>query len=160
MKKKRELWRAVIFPVLGYFRKRRGQFILARYPDIGSMRICDLGGSEHFWDKVELPVSRGNITLYNITPNETQPVAEVRGDRCRLVLYDGDRVPVDDGGYDLCQFRTRNDARRAAHHVADASLRLPGRSPFRGAIHTLAAPMAGLPAGLHQPLAHCRPAES
>jgi len=95
------LWHRVIHPITQHFRRERGRFLEARFPSIRRMRICDLGGSRHFWDKLNLDVPRQNITIYNISKDETQgmDVAEL-GD-IQVVLYDGQRLPVEDGSFDL-----------------------------------------------------------
>jgi len=102
MNKRKSTWHAFIFPILGYFRRRRGNFLLAQFPDIRELSICDLGGSEHFWDKLNIGVSRSKITIYNVSADETQPVGDTGAERCQFVLYDGSRVPVKDGAFDLC----------------------------------------------------------
>ncbi len=95
------LWHRLIHPLTHRFRRRRGQFILANFPDIRTARICDLGGSIHFWDKLEIDVPRGNITIYNISANETQGMAETTEGGIRVVIYDGVTIPVPDGHYDV-----------------------------------------------------------
>jgi hypothetical protein len=95
------LWHAIIWPILGYFRRRRGQFILTQFPDIRSLTVCDVGGSEHFWDKLDINMPRQNITIYNTSTDETKPVAD-REDRCSVIVYDGRRLPVEDKAFDLC----------------------------------------------------------
>src|SRR6185437_6835841 len=58
------VWHSFIFPILGYFRRRRGRFLLSRFPEVRTFSICDLGGSEHFWDELSIGISRKRITLY------------------------------------------------------------------------------------------------
>jgi len=65
------------------------------------MRICDLGGSRHFWDKLNLDVPRQNITIYNISSDETQGVDAATSGAIKVVLYDRQRLPVEDGSFDL-----------------------------------------------------------
>jgi hypothetical protein len=48
------LWNSLIYPVTRYFRRGRGDFISNNFPSIRNARICDLGGSRHFWDKLGL----------------------------------------------------------------------------------------------------------
>jgi hypothetical protein len=48
------IWRRLALPVMHRFRSRRGQAILERFPDLGSMRVCDVGGSAHFWESIGL----------------------------------------------------------------------------------------------------------
>lgn len=95
------VWHSFIFPILGYFRRRRGRFLLSRFPEVRTFSICDLGGSEHFWDELSIGISRKRITLYNISRVETQGL-NTNSEHSDLVLYDGRRVPVEDGAFDLC----------------------------------------------------------
>ena len=99
------LWHRVIHPITQYFRQRRGRFILERFPAVRQARICDLGGSRHFWDKLDIDVPHPHITIYNISSNETQGIADgaVPSDDggIPVVIYDGQYIPVADGHFDL-----------------------------------------------------------
>ena len=95
------LWHHVIHPITRHFRRQRGRFMIARCPDLCRMRICDLGGSRHFWDKLGLDIPRQNITIYNISSDETQGVKTAEAGDIKVVLYDGKRLPVEDGSFDL-----------------------------------------------------------
>jgi len=95
------VWHRVIHPITQYFRRGRGRFLESRFPEIKRMRICDLGGSRHFWDKLNLDVSPENITIYNISSDETQGVGAAAASGIKVVLYDGHRLPVEDGSFDL-----------------------------------------------------------
>lgn len=99
------LWHRIIHPITQHFRRQRGRFMLQQFPDIARLRICDLGGSQHFWDKLGLPVARDQITIYNISHSETQGVDSASGDGTsrpiRVLIYDGHRIPEPDGSYDL-----------------------------------------------------------
>ncbi|WP_218510013.1 class I SAM-dependent methyltransferase [Variovorax sp. dw_308] len=95
------LWHQVIGPITRHFRLRRGKFILKAFPGIASMRICDLGGSRHFWDKIELPIPRGQITIYNVDDGEVQQGADVSAGDIKTVIYDGQHIPAPDRFFDL-----------------------------------------------------------
>lgn len=94
------LWHRIIHPITQHFRQRRGRFILSQFPDIRSLKICDLGGSQHFWDKLGIDVPYEHITIYNISHSETQGVAADE-QRIRVHIYDGHRLPEADGAFDL-----------------------------------------------------------
>jgi hypothetical protein len=68
------LWHRVIHPVSSYFRRRRGQVLLERFPEIRHYKICDLGGSRHFWEKLDLGIPASNITIFNISDDETATI--------------------------------------------------------------------------------------
>lgn len=95
------LWHQIIHPITQHFRRKRGKFLLQRFPDIRQLRICDLGGSQHFWDKLDLGVPCENITIYNISSAETQGVDARSGERIRVLIYDGKHIPVADQHFDL-----------------------------------------------------------
>ena len=103
------IWHSVIHPVTRHFRQRRGQFLLNAFPAIASLRICDLGGSRHFWDKLGLDVPRQHITIYNISSGETQAVNAQPGAAgqaladggIQVLIYDGQHIPVVDQHFDL-----------------------------------------------------------
>jgi len=95
------LWHRVIHPITQHFRQKRGQFLLAHFPDIRTLRICDLGGSQHFWEKLSLAIPPQNITIYNISSEETQSVVASDASAISLQIYDGQRIPVSDKSFDL-----------------------------------------------------------
>jgi hypothetical protein len=95
------LWHRIIHPITQHFRRKRGQFILQRFPQIRQLRICDLGGSQHFWDKLDLGVPYQNITIYNISSAETQGVSANPAEQVRVEIYDGKHIPVADQSFDL-----------------------------------------------------------
>lgn len=95
------IWHRLIHPITHSFRRKRGQFILRHFPDIRSARICDLGGSIHFWDKLELGVPYQNITIYNISSDETQGMGSGSESGIQVLIYDGQHIPVPDQTYDL-----------------------------------------------------------
>jgi Methyltransferase domain len=95
------LWHRVIHPITQHFRRQRGAFMLAQFPDIRHLKICDLGGSQHFWDKLGLDVPAEHVTIYNISLDETQGLAAGAAPRSRVLLYDGQHIPDADGHFDL-----------------------------------------------------------
>ena len=97
-----KLWHKFIHPVTKHFRQKRGKFLKAAFPDIGAWRVCDLGGSRHFWDKIVIEgLPRENITIYNISADETQGSLAASNDEIKIILYDGQTIPVADGEFDL-----------------------------------------------------------
>jgi SAM-dependent methyltransferase len=76
--------------------------LLERFPDIRNYKICDLGGSRHFWEKLGFDIPASNITIFNISDDETATVDEATKDEIEIVIYDGKRIPVEDEKFDLC----------------------------------------------------------
>jgi len=98
---RKRFWNSFIHSVTKYFRKKRGKFLLQSFPNISDLRICDLGGSIHFWEKLDIKVPKENITIYNIAENETTTVAGKLRSEYSYQLFDGIHVPVDDDYFDL-----------------------------------------------------------
>jgi len=94
------VWHRFVHPVTGYFRRRRGQFILAALPDIERSRICDIGGSRHFWQKLNINVPAKNITIFNISTDEVDSTDPATKD-IDIIIYDGHRIPAEDKSYDI-----------------------------------------------------------
>ena len=118
MSRRLRLWHAVIHPITGYFRRRRGRMLAERFPGLHGMRVLDVGGSEHFWDKLGLDIARERIVLLNVSTTETQGVAAGGQRRSPLVLFDGVRMPFADRAFDLAMCNSvlehvRPEVRRA-----------------------------------------------
>lgn len=96
------LWHSVIHPITNHFRQRRGRFIQSNFPDICTWKICDLGGSRHFWEKLEInDLSFSNITIYNISSGETDGYLSDISNKIQVYIYDGHIIPSEDGEFDL-----------------------------------------------------------
>jgi hypothetical protein len=100
-KNKLFFWHLVIHPITKYFRAKRGKIFLEHFPDIRKMKICDIGGSQHFWEKTQLDISYKNITIFNVSEDETQGTKGSHDSECEIVIYDGQKLPVDDHTFDL-----------------------------------------------------------
>src|SRR5688572_15070868 len=96
------VWHSLIHPITRYFRRRRGRFLLQRFPALSGMTICDLGGSRHFWEKSELKIPPGNITIFNTSHAEVNAArANAEFEGVKVELYDGREVPAADHSFDL-----------------------------------------------------------
>ncbi|RYE60545.1 MAG: class I SAM-dependent methyltransferase [Hyphomicrobiales bacterium] len=95
------IWFKVIHPITQYFRRGRGDFIRKSFPEIFHSRICDLGGSRHFWEKLGIPVAPRNITIYNISADEAHAIDINASSQIPIIIYDGVHIPVADKHYDL-----------------------------------------------------------
>jgi len=91
-------WHRFIHPIQRYFRRKRGARLLQRYPNLANLKICDLGGSRHFWEESGLPL--GNIVILNVSEGETQAYSE-EYDGLKIALYDGRHIPAADDEYEL-----------------------------------------------------------
>ena len=95
------LWHRFMHPVSAYFRSRRTAMLLEHYPDILSWRICDLGGSRHFWQESKLGVDPSNITILNVSLDETSAYNTSAFQQIPVLVYDGRAIPAADNSYDL-----------------------------------------------------------
>ena len=95
------IWHSVIHPITRHFRKSRGRFLLEKFPNIAEYKICDLGGSRHFWDKISVGIPTENITIVNVSDGETQSVSGTTDGSYKFVLYDGINIPFSDKSFDL-----------------------------------------------------------
>ena len=75
--------------------------LLRYYPDLAELRICDLGGSRHFWEESNLDIHPGNISIVNISPDSTDAYRNTKSQQIPVILYDGKYIPVADKYYDL-----------------------------------------------------------
>ena len=99
-----KLWHKFIHPVTSHFRQKRGKYLQSKFPDMAMWRICDLGGSRHFWEKLAIEnLSTSKIIIYNISDGDTQSIQPVYGnlDEIKVVIYDGKSIPACDAEFDL-----------------------------------------------------------
>ena len=70
--------------VASAFRRRRWTRLLDRFPDLGEMRVLDLGGTVHHWSTS--PVMPAQLTVLNLMEQEADdPNVEVLiGDACEM----------------------------------------------------------------------------
>jgi hypothetical protein len=97
------LWEPFIHGLSSRFRRARARRILRLFPDIANGRVCDLGGSLHFWETVAGIIDCGDLTILNIS-QDGQSKSRGGDDRCRITLYDGQHIPFPDRHFDtlLC----------------------------------------------------------
>lgn len=97
------LWHRVIHPVTRHFRSARGRHLRRLFPSpfLDGAKICDIGGSRHFWDEVGLDIPPENITIFNVSAGETETVGQSRYSTIPVLIYDGRRIPARDREYDL-----------------------------------------------------------
>jgi hypothetical protein len=92
------IWNRFINPILSHFRRRRGTQLLRKYPNFEELKICDLGGSRHFWE--ESGLHPGNVVILNVSHGATESYSG-KYDGVTITLYDGEHIPAADNEYDL-----------------------------------------------------------
>ena len=93
-------WHRFIRPIIGKFRRKRGELIRRENPNINSMNVLDLGGSVHFWFESGLIEHVGHVVIYNISSSEVD-IAKQSSDKITFRLYDGLHLPESNQSFDL-----------------------------------------------------------
>lgn len=65
-----------------HFRTRRSAELLRRFPDLDTMRVIDLGGSESFWANFPADRRPSDLTILNLGDGSQPPPNHVWGDAC------------------------------------------------------------------------------
>lgn len=75
-------------------RERRWQRLLATFPDLPSLRVIDIGGTQGFWTRHE--EHPADVTLVNLRPQKS-----AGPDWLHSIVADACSLPPDLGGFDL-----------------------------------------------------------
>ena len=94
------LWDPFIHSISRHFRMGRSRLFLRVLPDFNELKVCDLGGSSHFWEKVESRAIPRDLTLLNVRLDGQSENYAADSTR-RILLYDGEIIPFDDGHFDV-----------------------------------------------------------
>jgi len=95
------LWHRFIHPISAHFRSRRAVALLKHYPGLSDWKICDLGGSRHFWQESKLDVDPAKVVILNISLDEVDAYGDNSSQQIPTILYDGHTIPFPDRSYDL-----------------------------------------------------------
>ena len=94
-------WVTFVHGLSGYFRKRRSQIYRTYAADMASLRVCDLGGSRHFWESMPADMLPAHLTLLNIADDGQSRSHTGRFETLDVVIYDGHTIPYPDGHFDV-----------------------------------------------------------
>ncbi len=94
-------WVTFVHGLSGYFRKRRSQIYRTYAADMASLRVCDLGGSRHFWETMPADMLPAHLTLLNIADDGQSRSHTGRFETLDVVIYDGHTIPYPDGHFDV-----------------------------------------------------------
>lgn len=94
-------WIAFVGTISGHFRRGRSALYRSLQPDLSRLRVCDLGGSRHFWEAMPKDLVPSDLTLLNVA-DDGQSRSHTGGfDDLKIVLYDGQHIPYPDGHFDV-----------------------------------------------------------
>lgn len=94
-------WVVFVSAVSGHFRRKRSALYRACCPDLRGLRVCDLGGSRHFWETMPADLVPADLTLLNIEDDGQSRSHSGRFETLKVRLYDGHTIPFPDGHFDV-----------------------------------------------------------
>lgn len=94
-------WIAFVGTISGHFRRGRSALYRRLCPDLSRMKVCDLGGSRHFWEAMPKDLVPADLTLLNVADDGQSRSHGGGFDDLKVVLYDGERIPYPDGHFDI-----------------------------------------------------------
>ena len=94
-------WVRFVHALSGHFRRGRSQILRDNCPDLKAKRVCDLGGSRHFWETMPPDLVPEDLVLLNIADDGQSRSHTGRFDRLQLQFYDGQHIPYPDGYFDV-----------------------------------------------------------
>jgi hypothetical protein len=127
------LWHRVILKVTGHFRRRRGQLLTKTFPVLSSYRVCDLGGSRHFWLSAAIENRPERVEVLNITMEAINAAgigaSDAESDDFLFEIYDGVNIPREPGYFDLllCNSVLEHVPRAARAGLAQEMTRVASR---------------------------------
>lgn len=94
-------WIAFVGTISGHFRRGRSDLYRRQMPDLARLRVCDLGGSRHFWEAMPKDLVPSDLTLLNVADDGQSRSHTGAFDDLKVVLYDGQHIPYPDGHFDV-----------------------------------------------------------
>ena len=94
-------WVSFIQTVSGHFRRRRSALFRERFPNISELRVCDLGGSRHFWEMMPEDLRPKDLLLLNVADDGQSRSHTGKLDDLKIEVYDGRTIPYPDGHFDI-----------------------------------------------------------
>lgn len=99
--KKSDFWDTLVHSSSEYFRRKRGSLFRETLPNFTSLKVCDVGGSRHFWEKQNAENVPSDLTLVNIRDDGQARSFTGAMDQFKVVLYDGETLPFPDKSFDV-----------------------------------------------------------
>lgn len=95
------LWDRIVHSSSEYFRRKRGALFRETLPAFTSLKVCDVGGSRHFWEKQEAANIPRDLTLVNIRDDGQARSYTGSFGGVNVIVYDGERLPFADKSFDV-----------------------------------------------------------
>jgi SAM-dependent methyltransferase len=99
--RKRTAWEQLWNTSSDYFRRKRGRLFVATLPNFTSLKVLDVGGSRHFWEKQDPAIVPSNLTLVNIKNDGQAKSYSGTMRHMEVIVYDGQTLPFDDKSFDV-----------------------------------------------------------
>lgn len=95
-----DLWSRLVRPQQKKFREARARLIKQMAPGIEGAYVVDVGGSLPFWRAVGPIFKPGRVRIFNLSEHQARLFETQAEDWLSLELYDGKRLPLEDGEAD------------------------------------------------------------
>ena len=95
------LWDKLIHSFSQYFRRRRGALFRRVLPEFTSLKVLDVGGSRHFWEKQDPANVPADLTLINVRDDGQAISYSGSMQHIKTILYQGDTLPFGSGYFDV-----------------------------------------------------------
>lgn len=99
--KTESFWTRLVHSSSEYFRRKRGSLFREILPDFTTLKVLDVGGSRHFWEKQDAINVPKNLTVVNIEDDGQARSYTGAFSHVDVILYDGKRLPFDDKSFDV-----------------------------------------------------------
>jgi Methyltransferase domain len=95
------LWLKFITPISRHFRRSRARLMIKILgDDFPEKRVCDLGGSVHFWKNLDPALRPKDLVILNIGDDAQSRADDTQTD-LNITLYDGRSIPFPDQHFDI-----------------------------------------------------------
>jgi SAM-dependent methyltransferase len=94
-------WTVFVGSINRHFRRRRAALFERHAPGFPQLRVCDLGGSLHFWESMPRELVPSDLTILNIAVDGQSQSHSGTLSGLAITLFDGERIPFPDKHFDV-----------------------------------------------------------
>lgn len=95
------IWGQFIHPISRVARRKRAKQLLKILPDFNDASVLDVGGSRHYWEKMEGLLEPRALRIINIGDNGQSVSMSGNAEKIPIELYDGVSLPFPDEYFDI-----------------------------------------------------------